>query len=420
MTTIEAAGSNWAGTHDYEARGVLRPADASELVQLVQAATKLRGLGSRHSFNDLADTTGELVSIDRFAADILVDEDARTVSLSAGLRYGDLATALQQRGWAIHNLASLPHISVAGAVATGTHGSGDRNGTLSTAVAVLEFIDGTGTPRRLGRSDPDFAGAVVSLGALGIMTRITLDIEPTFDVRQDLYNELPWDAALENFDAITSSAYSVSLFTNWVGETLSIAWLKSRMDAPVPPAELFGAHQQVVDEHMLPDQPPTNTTVQGGVPGPWNDRLAHFKLGFTPSNGDEVQSEFLVPRANIIHALQSIREIGERIAPLLLVTELRTMSADSLWLSGAYETDAVGIHFTWKKMLPEVLALLPEIEARLLPLGARPHWGKVFVAKADAIAPLYPRLEDFRSLARKYDPEGIFRNAFLARTLALS
>jgi xylitol oxidase len=211
----------------------------------------------------------------------------------------------------------------------------------------------------------------------------------------------------------------VSLFTRWVGETIEIAWLKSRMDEPVPPTELFGATLQSSDEHMLPDQPATNTTVQGGVPGPWSDRLAHFKLGFTPSNGDELQSEYLVPRANILAALAAVRELGPRIAPLLLVTEIRTMTADRLWLSGAFDTDAVGIHFTWKKLPAEVGDLLPDIEAVLLPLGARPHWGKVFRADADQLESLYPRLDDFRALAAKYDPEGVFRNNFLARKLGL-
>jgi alditol oxidase len=419
METTEAPGANWAGIYDYQAAGVLHPVDAGEVVAIVARGTKVRALGTRHSFSDLADSEGELVSIDRFQPDVVIDEGAQTASLSGGIRYGDLATVLQDRGWALHNLASLPHISVAGAVATATHGSGDRNGNLATAVAGIEFVDGTGALQRLGRADADFDGAVVSIGALGIVTRVTLDIQPTFDVRQDLYNDLPWDAALENLEAITSSAYSVSLFTNWLGDNLSIAWLKTRTDAPVPPPDLFGATLQSIDEHMLPDQPARNTTQQGGVPGPWNDRLAHFKLGFTPSNGDEVQSEFLVPRRNAVEALKSLREIGDRIAPLLLVTELRTMSADNLWLSGAYQTDAMGIHFTWKKMLPEVLALLPEIESRLLPLGARPHWGKVFTSDVDRIAPLYPRFDDFLALAKKYDPSGIFRNDFTRRKLGL-
>jgi xylitol oxidase len=412
-------GANWAGSHDYRAAGIEHPATVGELRALLAAGGRLHALGSRHSFMDVADTSGTLVALDRLAPDLVIDEEASTASFSAGLRYGELAAQLHARGWAIHNLASLPHISVAGAVATGTHGSGDGNGTLATAVAGLEYLDGTGELVRITRADAEFDGSVVAVGALGIVTRITLDIEPTFEVRQDVYTDLPWDAVFSDFDAITSSAYSVSLFHDWLGDTIGLAWLKSRMDAAAPPTDLFGATLQTVDRHMLPGQPVEYTTPQSGLPGPWSDRLAHFKLEFTPSNGDELQSEFLLPRANILAALASLREIGERIAPLLLVTELRTMAADRLWLSGAYGTDAVGVHFTWKMRPAEVLALLPEIESRLLPLGGRPHWGKVFVAEADAIAPLYPRFDDFRALVARHDPDGRFRNDFLARRLGI-
>jgi xylitol oxidase len=412
-------GENWAQSHRFGAQLLQHPATAAEVRELVLAGGAVRALGTRHSFTDLADSVGRLISLDRLETDLLIDAGAQTASFSPGIRYGDLATQLQEHDWALHNLASLPHISVAGAVATGTHGSGDRNGNLATAVAALEFIDGTGELVRLSRGDADFEGAVVALGALGIVTRITLDIEPTFDVRQDLYDGLSWDAAIANFDAITASAYSVSLFTTWVGDTIPIAWLKSRMDAPVPPDELFGARHQIRDEHMIPGQPASNTTTQSGVPGPWNDRLAHFKLGFTPSNGDELQSEYLVPRRNILAAIEAMRDVGSRIAPLLLISELRTMTADRLWLSGAYETDAVGVHFTWKKLPTEVGELLPELEARLLPLGARPHWGKVFGAGVDQLETLYPRLRDFRALAEKYDPLHVFRNDFLARKVGL-
>jgi xylitol oxidase len=418
-STNTDAGFNWAGSHWFGARAVVHPASAAEIVELVRAGEPLRALGSRHSFTDLADTTGTLVSLDGLETDLVIDADARTAAFSPGIRYGELATQLQASGWALHNLASLPHISVAGAVATATHGSGDRNGNLATAVAAIEFINSRGELIRLSRGDVDFDGVVVALGALGIVTRITLDIEPSFEVRQDLYNDLPWDRALDEFDAIMASAYSVSLFTTWVGETIPIAWLKSRTDAPVPPAELFGAVHQTADQHMIPGQPASNTTTQNGVPGPWNDRLAHFKLGFTPSNGDELQSEYLVPRTGIRAALEAMRELGPRIAPLLLISELRTIAADRLWLSGAYGTDAVGVHFTWKKLPEQVAELLPEIEARLLPLGARPHWGKVFAAEVDQLEPLYPRLADFRALAEKYDPDHLFPNDYLARNLGL-
>ena len=406
---------NWARSYTYAAADIAHPGSVDEVRELVASSRRIRALGTRHSFTALPDTPGTLVALDGLPARIDLDEAARTVTVAGGLRYGDVATALQEQGWALHNLASLPHISVAGAIATGTHGSGDRNGTLSSAVAALELVTHAGELVTLRRGDADFDGAVVSLGALGVVTAVTLDIQPTFDVRQDMYDDLPWDALLTDLDAVTGAAYSVSLFTTWVGDTIPTVWLKSRMDAPAPPPDLLGATRQPVGRHMIPDQPASNTTELGGVPGPWNDRLAHFKLGFTPSNGDELQSEYLVPRDRAIEALSAIRGLRDAIAPLLHVTEVRTMSADTLWLSGAYNTDAVAIHFTWKKLPTEVAAVLPAIEALLLPLGARPHWGKVF----DRVEPAnYPRLADFRALVERYDPEGKFGSPYLERHLS--
>jgi len=413
----DAIGHNWADSYTYQAALLLRPGSVEEVQDVVANEPRIRALGSRHSFTGLADSAGSLISLDGLPPRIDIDTKASTVTVSAGLRYGDIADELHQRGWALHNLASLPHISIAGAISTGTHGSGDRNGTLATAVAGLTLVTAAGEIVDLRRGDPDFDGAVVSLGALGVVTRVGLDIQPTFDVRQDLYDDLAWDALLGHFDGVTSSAYSVSVFTDWLGDSIGTTWLKSRMDVAAPPERLFGAARQSAERHMLPDQPPANVTQQGGVPGPWSDRLAHFKLGFTPSNGDEIQSEYLVPRRNAVAAIEAVRAIGARVAPLLLVTELRTMAADSLWLSGAYDTDAVGIHFTWKKLPAEVAALLPDLEAVLLPLGARPHWGKAFAADAAAIAGLYPRLPEFRALAARLDPDRKFGNAFLERTV---
>ena len=410
-------GENWARSYEYTATSLARPTTVDEVQDVVAAATHVRALGSRHSFTDLADSPGTLLSLELLDSPIDIDEQNRTVTVGGGVRYGDLATVLNDAGWALHNLASLPHISVAGAVATGTHGSGDTNGTLAAAVAALELVTASGELLTLRRGDADFDGAVVGIGALGVVTRVSLDIQPTFDVRQDLYDDLAFTDLLANFDAITSSAYSVSLFTNWLGDTLSTVWIKSRMDAAAPPTRIFGAERQRTERHMLPDQPASNVTQQGGIAGPWSDRLAHFKLGFTPSNGDELQSEYLVPRRNAIAAIEAVRSLGPRIAPLLLVTELRTMAADSLWLSGAFETDAVGIHFTWKPLAAEVRALLPEIEALLLPLGARPHWGKVFTAERADLEPLYPRMAQFRALAARLDPDRKFGNAFLERTV---
>lgn len=404
-------GTNWARYHEYRASILHRPSSVEELQEVVASAPKIRALGSRHSFTDLADSS-ELVTLEGLPPAIEIDADSETVTFSAGLRYGDLGTVLQREGWALRNLASLPHISVAGAIGTGTHGSGDRNGTLSRAVTGIELVTASGELRRIGPVDPEFDGAVVSLGALGVVTRLTLDIEPTFDVRQDVYQGLTWTSLLDNYDAITSRAYSVSIFTRFTDELVGQVWLKSVVGSSKPPQVLYGATPVQVEMHPLENLPASNTTAQLGVAGPWIDRLPHFKLDFTPSNGDELQSEYLVPRTHAIDAIRAVRALGEQIAPHLHVSELRTMAADSLWLSGAYETDAVGIHFTWKFEPAAVLALLPVIEDALAPFKARPHWGKVFHG---VNKDLYPKLPDFVALASELDPAGKFRNDWLER-----
>lgn len=407
--------TNWAGNHTYAAARLERPTSTGELQEVVAGATRVRALGSRHSFTDVGDTAGTLVATDGLPLDPVLDEVARTVTFGAGARYGDIGPWLEERGWALHNLASLPHISVAGAVATGTHGSGDANRSLADQVAALDLVGPDGELRHVARGDADFEGSVVAVGALGIVTRITLDVEPTYDIRQDVYLEIPWEAALSAFDEVMASAYSVSLVTPLTGDTIPRAWLKSR--GTTPPTDLFGARPAAITTTMHAGSDPRAVTPQLGVLGPWLDRLPHFRLGFTPSRGDEMQTEYLVPRDRAVEAIRALRELGEHLAPVLVGAEIRTVAADRLWLSAAYGTDVVGLHFTWLRDPAGVYAVLPAIERVLLPLGARPHWGKCFVAGVEQIAPFYPRLGDFRVLRDRVDPDGCFGNAFLDRVL---
>ncbi|MCP2369555.1 xylitol oxidase [Agromyces terreus] len=458
---------NWAGNLEYGAARVARPASVDELAEVVAAAahdgTRVRALGSRHSFNRIADTEGVLVETAGLPARVELDPDARTVRVSAGIRYGELAEAIDREGWALANLASLPHISVGGAVATGTHGSGDGLGSLATAVAALDLVTADGSMRTLRRGDADFDGAVVALGALGVVTSLELDVLPTYDVAQRVFERLPLDAVLADLDAVTGLATSTSLFTTWRDpDVIDQLWLKQRTDAssitpfrpdassirrsppfetpgrakidgstlaqaaasgitPAAPAllEEMGVRAATVKRHPLPDVSAEHCTDQLGVPGRWFDRLPHFKLGFTPSNGDELQSEFLVPRAHAADAIEAVRALAPRIAPLLQVCEIRTVAADALWLSSSYGTPAVGVHFTWLPDAPAVEALLPALQAALAPFDARPHWGKLFdVASAVAdgrMSRVYPRLADFAALRDRLDPNRVFGNDLLER-----
>jgi alditol oxidase len=412
------AGTNWAGNHTYRAQRLHRPTTLEQVQEIVAAAPRIRVLGSRHSFTGIADSA-ELLSLEAVhaagspLAGIDVDLDAGTVTLGGGVKYGELAEVLRDAGAALHNLASLPHISVAGAVATATHGSGVANGNLATAVAALEVVTSDGELVRAARGDADFDGMVVGIGALGAVTALTLDVEPAFDVEQRVFEGLSWDALAEHFDEIAASGYSVSLFTLW-GEDVEMVWVKTRTDgAPAPEGDLFGAVPATVDRNPVVGLDPTPCTPQLGRRGLWSDRLPHFRMGFTPSVGDELQSEYLLPSRCAVDAIAAIRTLGARIRPLLMTCEIRTVAADRLWLSTAYGEDAVAFHFTWRRDPAGVAGVLVDLERVLAPFSARPHWGKVFHAGAATIAPLYERHGDFVDLVQRLDPRGAFGNDWL-------
>ncbi|MCW3838944.1 FAD-binding protein [Micromonospora yasonensis] len=399
---------NWAGNVRYRAARRHRPATVDEVRRLVAGADRIRAVGSGHSFNRLGDTTGDLVSVAGLPPTVALDRDRGTVTVAAGLRYGDLATVLHADGYAVANLASLPHISVAGAVATATHGSGRANGNLATAVAGLELVTADGDLLTVDRADPRFAGMVVNLGALGVVTRVTLDVTPTFDIRQYVRLDLP-RAAL---DAALDGAYSASVFTDWRSSRLDQVWLKQRVDQPPPPADWLDTTAAGTACHPVPGMPAENCTIQFGAAGPWHERLPHFRLGFVPSSGDELQSEWHVGRENAGAALAALDPAAERIAAVLQICELRTIAADDLWLSPNYERDTVALHFTWIGDPAAVAPVLAEVEQRLAPFAPRPHWGKLFARNPAAT---YPRYDDFRALLRELDPAGKFRTEELDR-----
>jgi xylitol oxidase len=411
---------NWAGNHTYRAPVIVHPASVEELQEIVAGATRIRALGSRHSFNDIADSSGTLAVLDRLDSGIHVDARRMTVTVSGGTRYGALAAELQRQGFALHNLASLPHISLAGAVATATHGSGDGNRNLAGAVAGLEIVTADGSILSARRGDAYFDGLVVGLGALGIVSRLTLDIEPSYQVSQNVYVNLDWSRVLENFDDVTSSAYSLSLFTDWRGQRIAQAWVKRRTGDPrqsVSESGFYGGSPAAEPLHPLPGVPGGSCTQQLGVPGPWSERLPHFRMEFNPSKGEELQSEYLIPREHAVDALRTMRRLSDLVTPLLLIGEIRTIAGDNLWLSPNYGCDGIGLHFTWGQDQPAVQAILPLLEAELAPFAARPHWGKLFHGGVSAIAPLYPRFGDFVALADRLDPAGKFRNSFLKHTV---
>ncbi|WP_102194497.1 D-arabinono-1,4-lactone oxidase [Microbacterium aurantiacum] len=417
---------NWAGNLEYRAAEVSHPESVDELRALIAAGGPVRILGTRHCFNDIADTAGALIALDRMPAIYEVSAARDSVRVSGGLRYGDIASRLEDEGLALANLASLPHISVAGAVATGTHGSGDGIGALSSAVRGLSILTASGEIRTLARGDEGFDGAVVSLGALGAVLEVTLDVEPTYQIAQHVFEHPSWEAILADLTAVTGAGTSVSIFSMWQRtDVADQIWIKQRVSVTRADARAqqsrrddlaarLGAAPADGKRHPILGVDPEACTEQGGVAGPWFQRLPHFKLEFTPSAGEELQSEYLVPRADAVAAIEAVRSLADRIAPLLLVNEIRTVRADDLWLSSSYGTDAVGLHFTWKPDEAAVRELLPVLEAAL-PASARPHWGKVFTLDGTEVRSRYPRWDDFAALAASFDPERRFVNEYLER-----
>ncbi len=411
---------NWAGNVAYRAAHFRTPTSIEQVQSMVAAATKVRAVGSRHSFNVIADTTGDQISLSELPRVVELDTQARTVTVDGGIKYGELATTLHDHGWGLANLASLPHISIAGACATATHGSGVGNGNLATAVSGMEIVAATGDLVEISRDDdPQMVDALtVGLGALGIVTRLTLAVEPTFAVRQRVYQHLPMSTALERLDEIMADGYSVSLFTSWRDDYVEQLWRKERVgiggqDDDGGTTERFGATPATRDLHPIVELSAEPCTEQMGVAGPWHERLPHFRMGFTPSSGEELQSELFIARADAPSAMRALVEMRSVLAPVLMISEVRAVAADTLWLSPCYQRDCIALHFTWIQSWPEVRPVLEQVESALAPFEPRPHWGKLSTLPGAVIRSRVAKMDAFQQLLEEWDPEGKFRNDYL-------
>ncbi len=417
MIHTRPSGTNWSGNHRYRAAETLLPTDLGDLAASVSRAPSIRVQATRHTFNDIGDTDGALLSLERMPTRIEVRGDrARVEGL---VTFAQLAPVLEAEGRALHNLGSLPHISVAGAAATGTHGSGTANGNLSSAVTAVEIMDADGHTHRIDDAHPWFPAAALGLGAFGVVTAVELRTVATYTVTAEAYTAVPWDAVIADPRRLFASAHSVSVFTTWGDPAHDLVWIKAT-DADTEPGYVMdlGGHPIGAELHLGRIRTVGNTT-ERGTPGPWHTRLPHFRAEALPSDGDEIQSEYFVPLDAAPEALAAVRSLASVVDPVLLVSELRTVAADDLWLSPAYRRDVLAIHFTWRNDNAGVAAVLPAVEAALAPFDPRPHWGKAFTMPGERIRATLPRAEAFVAAARDADPRGVFRNDFLRRTLAL-
>jgi len=409
---------NWSGHVAFGAARYHQPETVAQVQEIVRRATKVRVVGSGHCFHDIADTTGDLLWLGRMDNTAVIDPVRRTATVNAGITYEALCPQLQAAGFALSNLASLKHITVIGACMTATHGSGDALGNLATAVSGLEMVNADGEIVRLSRdrNGDEFNGAVVALGALGVVTKVTLDLEPAFLVQQDNYERLPFADVYAHFDEISSAGYSVSLFPTWQHDWVETAWVKQRVPDLTPiqaPGKLFGA--TLASANPSGALPTDRVLTPFGRPGVWHERLPHYAFHDALATGNELQSEYFVARQNAVAAIKAVAGLKAGLAPILGLSEVRTIKADQLWLSSAYGQETVGIHFNWLKKWAGIEAFLPVLEKALAPFGARPHLGKFFAMTPAQLAAVYPRLSDFRGLVKKYDPAGKFSNRFVEK-----
>jgi alditol oxidase len=409
---------NWSGHLSYSAARFHRPTTVSQIQEIVRRASKVRVIGSRHCFNDIADTTGDMLWLGDLDIPVVIDRESRTATVHAGMTYDALCPQIHAAGFALHNLASLNSVTVMGACTTATHGSGNTLGNLATAVSGLELVTANGDVVQLTRSrDGDtFKGAVVSLGALGVVTRLTLDLEPTYLVQQDNYERLPFSDVLAHYDQVTEAGYSVSLFLTWQHDWVETVWVKRRVPSMAPvavPEALLGA--ALASAKPSGEVPTDRSLTPFAKPGPWYERLPHFAFHDAMGVGNELQSEYFVPRAHAVAAIKAVINLRADLAPILGLSEIRTVRADDLWLSSANGQDTVGIHFNWLKKWEGIEPFLPKLERALAPFGARPHLGKFFAMSSAQLAAAYPRMRDFRELVRRFDPTGKFSNRYVER-----
>jgi xylitol oxidase len=408
---------NWAKSLTYSTSNVYYPKNVEDVQEIVKKCAKLRIIGSRHSFSKIADSTEALICLDFLNKLVSLDKVNHTVTVEGGMKYGNLCEYLHENGYALNNLASLPHISIAGSIATATHGSGVSNYSLTSSVVSFELVKADGEVIVISRKDGElFKATVVGLGGFGVVTKVTLELEPTYEIQQDVYTKLPMAALEKNFMEIASGAYSVSLFTNWQNKTINEVWFKAKVPKNGPKKyapELYGAKLATKKMHPVETQDAEPCTDQLGIPGPWYDRLPHFRMKFNPSTGKELQTEFFIPIEKAYEAIMAIESLNEKISPYVLITEVRMIKGDTDWMSPTYKRDSIGIHFTWKQEWETVQKLIPQVEAVLEPLDPRPHWAKLFSMSPSKLQSKYEKIDEFRALLKKFDPTGKFRNEFM-------
>lgn len=404
--------NNWGGNLQFRQEALAQPETLAELATLIRD-NQVRPAGTLHSFSPIATGEGIMLSAAGLKVAPAIDPASKTARVGAASRYGDIALALEAQGLALRNMGSLPHISLAGASATGTHGSGDGNQILSASLISFSFLNHKGELITLRRGDDLFEPCRLGLGAHGLWVEAELSVVESYQMRQDIYRDIPWAYFLEDPARLSAAGYSVSLFGKWGSDTIDQAWVKSRVSDGTPPAEIAGIRAATESLKELAPGVGDNLTEQAGRPGPWLHRLPHFRLDATPSAGDEIQTEYFFTRDQIVGAIEVVHSLAHEVNPVLIITEIRSIAQDDAWLSPMRRGDSIALHFTFKNDVPAVTRVVEKLEAALAPFNPIPHWGKVNGFTGEQLAAVHPKLAEARTVFDELDPEGKFSSPYL-------
>ncbi|MEV6603386.1 D-arabinono-1,4-lactone oxidase [Kutzneria sp. NPDC051319] len=434
-TARPAPWRNWAGTARSQPVHVARPRDVSEIAEAVTVAAKdgftVRPRGSGHSFTSIAATDGVAIDLGEWSGVVRADRENHLVTVRSGTPLHRLNAELHRLGMAMANLGDIDAQTISGAISTGTHGTGARLGGLSTQVRALELVLADGSVVTCSPDErPDlFSAARVGLGALGVISTVTLQCVPAFALQAREFPQ-PLDAILERFDPLCDSEDHVEF--HWFPHSDRVQVKHNiRLPADASIAPLSRARQFYEYEVMensafglvcklgraVPSVVPTLNRVCASL---WSERSYSdhsFRVFTTPRRVRFVETEYAVPRESLHDMLREFRAAIPRLRhPVIVPVEVRVAAADDIPLSTAYGRDSayIAIHQYVGMPYREYFDCFERIAGAV---GGRPHWGKMHTLDASVLATRYPRFDDFRALRATVDPNGVFRNAYLDTVL---
>jgi L-gulono-1,4-lactone dehydrogenase len=427
--------SNWSGLATAHPAQLIAPADATEVADAVVAAgnngLRVKMVGAGHSFTDIAVTDGLMLRPDRLVGIVGVDRDTMTVTVLGGTPLHVLNERLHGLGLALHNMGDVDRQSVAGAISTGTHGTGGHWASLSAQVAALELVTADGSLLRASTTENSevFHAARVGLGALGILTAVTFMVEPAFTL-EAVERPMSWAEVVDGFDAMVAENHHAEAYwfphtdrmltkrdNRTLDEPRPLSRLRAYVDDRLLSNTVFGIVNRV--GNAVPRSIGTINQVSARALSARTFSDASYRVFTSPRRVVFREMEYALPRAAGMAALADVRRLIDRSGwRISFPVEIRYAPADDVWLSTASGRDSVYLAFHVNAQTDHT-AYFTGVEAVLKEYDGRPHWGKLHTRSATDLAPAYPHFADFLAVRDRLDPDRLFTNRYLDRVLGL-